>query len=183
MTERVPDRSSALGSALEAGGEASSAPIEGCVCGTGLICPSGSAAFAFGMMDHLSLKSWAAIGLTARLFPNHLARAKTPHPSNINRIARRMTRPGQIRVISGPTGLSGSRFLTRAIVAIAIRCRSSLARRPTNGCLPHAVIRLAGNKGASKCGKSPSPYIIRGKEGLPYLSAVITPTGAVAAVA
>src|ERR1700686_36864 len=32
---------------------------------------------------------------------NHLARAKTPHPSNINRIARRMTRSGQNRVDPG----------------------------------------------------------------------------------
>jgi hypothetical protein len=32
---------------------------------------------------------------------NHLARAKTPHPSNINRIARRMTRPGLNRVDPG----------------------------------------------------------------------------------
>jgi len=30
------------------------------------------------------------------------------------------SKSGQIRVISGPTGLSGSRFLTRAIVAIAL---------------------------------------------------------------
>jgi len=34
------------------------------------------------------------------------------------------SKSGQIRVISGPTGLSGSRYLTRAVVAIAIRCRS-----------------------------------------------------------
>jgi hypothetical protein len=65
LTERVPDRSSALAEpALEAGGEGDSAPVEGCVCGAGLIRRSGSAAFAFGMMDHLSLKFCAAAAFT-----------------------------------------------------------------------------------------------------------------------
>jgi len=64
LPERVPDQSSALaGPALE-GGEGASAPVEGCVCGAGLIWPLGSAAFAFGMMDHLSLKFCAAAGFT-----------------------------------------------------------------------------------------------------------------------
>jgi hypothetical protein len=64
LTERVPDRSSALAEpALVAGGEGASAPV-GCVCGAGLIWPLGSAAFAFGMMDHLSLKFCAAAGFT-----------------------------------------------------------------------------------------------------------------------
>ena len=64
LTERVPDRSSALAEpALIAGGEGASAPV-GCVCGAGLIWPLGSAAFAFGMMDHLSLKFCAAAGFT-----------------------------------------------------------------------------------------------------------------------
>lgn len=65
LTERLPDRSSALAEpALEAGGEGASAPLEGCVCGAGLIWPLSSAAFAFGMMDHLSLKFCAAAGFT-----------------------------------------------------------------------------------------------------------------------
>ena len=59
------NRSSALAvPALEAGSEGASAPVDGCVCGTGLIWPLGSAAFAFGMMDHLSLKFCAAAGFT-----------------------------------------------------------------------------------------------------------------------
>jgi hypothetical protein len=48
---------------------------------------------------------------------NQLARAKSTRSSNIKRIARRMARPGQNRL---KPGSSGSRHLTRAIVAIAL---------------------------------------------------------------
>jgi hypothetical protein len=59
LMEGVSDRSSAEPALMDAGGDGAS-PVEGCVCGAGLIWPLGSAAFAFGMIDHLSLKVCAS---------------------------------------------------------------------------------------------------------------------------
>ena len=65
LTKLVLDRSSALaGPGAEDGGDGTSADFEPGVCGAGLVSLLGSAAFAFGIIDHLSLKLCAAAGFT-----------------------------------------------------------------------------------------------------------------------
>jgi hypothetical protein len=60
---------------------------------------------------------------------------------------------------------------------------SARYRTIADRCLPHAVIRLAGNRGSVEMRKITFAVYNPPKEGLPYLAVIIAPNGDVAAAA